>query len=258
MRRHRTVLLLSMIAAAAGCGLPLRKSMTTVRHEWPASGINKVQIVGMNGQIHAAVGPVERISMVAHVTVRGRDPEGEIARGVLDMDVQNGTLVIQEKHHQKGRPIIIVPFLTRGDTSVSYELTVPASMNLSLENVNGSMTVDGVGGKTDLESVNGTIEARKSAGELNARTVNGEVEATFQKDFRGAKLETVNGAIAISLPADASFNCDVSQVNGSFKSNFPLTVGGAAGGGEGSFNGGSYPLELSTVNGSVRVTKKDS
>src|SRR6202142_2215902 len=106
MRRLLTVLLLSMAALAGGCGLPLRKSMTTVRREWPVTGISKVQIVGMNGQIRATVGPADRISVVAHVTVRGRDPEGEIARGVLNMDVENGTLVIQEKHH-RGHTIII-------------------------------------------------------------------------------------------------------------------------------------------------------
>jgi hypothetical protein len=257
MTRSRTLLLTATLALA-GCMLPMHKTETTIRHEWPASGISRVRLEGMNGRMVCHGGPVDHIGMVARVVIRGSDPRGEVARKLIDMHLDNGTLVIAEKQKRGRRGMMFIPFFFRhSDATVDYELTVPASIDLTMVNVNGSMHIDGVAGREDLQSVNGSIRVSKPSGELTARTVNGAVHADFESDFRGARLKTVNGTIAVSLPADSSFNCDVSQVNGSFKSNFPLSVGEGSSSVEGTFNGGTYPLELSTVNGSVSVQKRD-
>lgn len=251
---RRTAFLLGplLILSLLGCDSGTRRTIT-MEKEWPSAGIRNVEVRATNGRIHVTGADSGRITMSAQIKVRSRratDPSS-----VVSMALENGTLRIVEKH-SKDRNFFIVPFLSRGHASVNYELTVPTAIDLTLRNVNGGMKVSGVGGKIDLNSVNGRIDITTPSADLNARTVNGRVSADFENEFRGAHVKTVNGSIDIGLPQEASFNMEISQVNGSFRSNIPLSV--STGGGEiaASVNGGSFPLALSTVNGSVHVDQK--
>lgn len=227
---------------------------TVVEREWPASEVTLIDLDGISGKIEVRAGDPGKISMRARVRVRGRHTD-EKAADIVITKLDSGTLHISQKHKKRKRAIFIFPF-SSSDASVSYELTVPPVMDLALTTVNGSIHLNGVGGKITLRSVNGSIEAHTTGGQVEARTVNGGVKVTFDRDFRGARVKTVNGSIRVSLPADSSFRSDVSLVNGSFKANVPLETHGRRSA-EGDVNGGEFPLEISTVNGSVNVVRRD-
>lgn len=228
----------------------------TVNRTWPATSITEVDLRGTNGKVIVTATDAADVTLVASVRTR-RAKDSAAAETLVKSEVEDGTLYISEKRKSR-RTVIILPFLTGGESAISYTLTVPKRMDLSLTNVNGTIDVKGVEGKFALRSVNGSIKVDMPAGELTARTVNGRVQAKFEREFRGAAIKTVNGAIAVSLPKESSFDCDISQVNGSFKSNVPLSSHGrrteGAVGPE--VQGGRYPLELTTVNGSVSVNQE--
>jgi DUF4097 and DUF4098 domain-containing protein YvlB len=67
----------------------------------------------------------------------------------------------------------------------------------------------------------------------------------------------VNGGITIDLPANVSTDVRASTVNGGIVTDFPLTVIGRLGPRRlnGTIGSGGRRLELSTVNGTIRLRK---
>lgn len=242
-----------LVLTVLGCHAEGHRHTLTIQREWPAAEVQRVELQGTNGRIHVVGADNGKVVLNAQIKVRGRREEDPAK--VVTISVENGTLRIIEKH-SGDRNFFMVPFLSRDYASVNYDLTVPASVDLALRNVNGGMKIAGCGGKMDLNSVNGGIDVRTPAGDVNARTVNGRISADFEREFRGAHVKTVNGSIDIGLPQAASFNLEISQVNGSFRSNIPLPVNAGGRDIAATVNGGNFPLELSTVNGSVHIDQK--
>ena len=111
-------------------------------------------------------------------------------------------------------------------------------------------------GESELTVVNGSIDVETSGtNEVSAKTVNGTVRAQFLNSFQGASLKTVNGAVRAVLPVNASFTCDLSQVNGDFEASFPVSIHSNPGSRRvsGEVNGGRYELRIVTVNGDIEL-----
>jgi DUF4097 and DUF4098 domain-containing protein YvlB len=87
--------------------------------------------------------------------------------------------------------------------------------------------------------------------------VNGRVRAKFVREFNGARFKTVNGSVKATLPQNASFNVNLSQVNGDFEASFPLSINSHPGSRRvsGEVNGGQHPLKITTVNGDVELAR---
>jgi DUF4097 and DUF4098 domain-containing protein YvlB len=79
-------------------------------------------------------------------------------------------------------------------------------------------------GDLRLTTVNGAVEATGVRRSLAAESVNGNVTATVVAVSREAEyeLETVNGAVRLTLPKDARFDVTASTMHGSIASTFAL------------------------------------
>ena len=145
--------------------------------------------------------------------------------------------------------------------AVSFSLTVPATAVLEKINVvNASVEIAGVRGSVNAESVNGRIRAHDLGGDVRLGTVNGEIDASSSVVAAGQKLSfhTVNGSIAVALPADAGVEFHSSVVNGSIDCDFPLGIQGRISGKRvaGKIGDGRASLEIESVNGSIRVRQR--
>lgn len=116
-----------------------------------------------------------------------------------------------------------------------FDVTVPPGVSVEFTTVNGDVRARNLDGDLELRTVNGTIEARGVRGSLHGETVNGNVVADASAVARGAalELETVNGAVTLTLPKDARFDFSASTLHGSIASTFalpprPLDDGGEA------------------------------
>lgn len=144
------------------------------------------------------------------------------------------------------------------DARVDFVVQVPADRRTEAETVNGDITAHGVRGTLRLESVQGDIDVAGPS-TLEAETVNGKVSAALEGEGP-SHLSAVNGGVEVILPARGGARLQASTVSGSIDSDVPLDRPGGgrfAVGDTGSavVGDGRMSLELSTVNGPIRIRK---
>jgi hypothetical protein len=143
---------------------------------------------------------------------------------------------------------------------VSYELSVPGQMNLSLKTVNGGLNVRGVEGRIDVTTTNGGVKLANVNGDVRGRTTNGGVDiqlegAMWQGD--GLDVQTSNGGVRISVPEHYSARLEASTVNGGLNSDFPVVMQGRRPREiEATLGSGGAPIRVRTSNGGVKITKR--
>lgn len=227
------------LTLSTGCHVGSRRHDVEVRKSWPAAGIETLKVIGTNGRVDViADATTTEITMVAQCRVPKSKEKGE----PIKVEVDGKTLAISETERKNRK------FLFGDETKIDYEFRVPEGIRLRIDNVNGRIEVDGVNAKMELTTVNGPIEVSTPSGELVARTVNGSVRADFLERFPGARLKTVNGSVKVRVPRDCKVNPEIHQVNGSFRSDIPVTINSTGAIDEES-------LEVTTVNGSVTLSE---
>lgn len=143
---------------------------------------------------------------------------------------------------------------------VSYELSVPMQMNLSLKSTNGGVSVRGVEGRIEFTTTNGGVKLANVNGDVRGRTTNGGVDieldgATWQGE--GLDVQTSNGGVRISVPEHYSARLEASTNNGGLNSDFPVMMQGRRPREiEATLGGGGAPIRVRTSNGGVRITKR--
>ena len=108
-----------------------------------------------------------------------------------------------------------------------YDVTIPPGVEAILGTVNGDVRVRDLDGDLRLRTVNGRVEATGVRRSLDAKSVNGDVVGSAVAAPAGAayELETVNGAVRLTLPKDARFALSASTMHGSIASTFALPRG---------------------------------
>jgi DUF4097 and DUF4098 domain-containing protein YvlB len=145
------------------------------------------------------------------------------------------------------------------EVEMRYVVHVPAGARLVVDDVNGSVTVTGADADSKINTVNGDIRF-DGIGASTLETVNGRVIGAFTgAAWDGTmSVETVNGSVDLTFPADLSAEVSGEMVNGSVTSAFPITI--EKGWGPKSFNGrigaGGRKLTIETVNGTISLKKR--
>ena len=145
------------------------------------------------------------------------------------------------------------------DVQVRFVVRVPAGVRFAARTVNGGIEARRLEADTEAQTVNGSIKVETS-GRAEAQTVNGSIEASMGRaDWSGKnEFRTVNGGIHLDLPADLSTEVSAKTVNGDIDTDFPLTVKGrfSRRSLSGTIGGGGRELELETVNGGIRLSRR--
>jgi hypothetical protein len=163
-------------------------------------------------------------------------------------------------------------------SSVKITVQVPRNVKVGAHSVNGGVSVRDVGTEVRANTVNGGVTVRYATGPVRATTVNGGVNVNTSNgpvtaetvngnvDARMASLQgdddmsfkTVNGSVAIYVPArfDADFRFD--SVHGGIDSDFPMTLSGRWGPrhASGKIGNGGRDLRASTINGSIELRRQ--
>lgn len=145
--------------------------------------------------------------------------------------------------------------------SVSYEVSVPVAQSLSLDTINGGISIQNVHAQADFHTRNGGIVLTDVAGAFKGRTQNGGVHVSLQGqrwDGEGLDVETQNGGIRLVVPEGYAARVETSTVNGAVHTDLPITVVGSMDRRHltGDINSGGTLLRLTTKNGGVSITKK--
>jgi len=144
------------------------------------------------------------------------------------------------------------------DVTVDFEVQVPAGIEFNGQTVNGQMSAEGLKGDVRASSVNGSVRV-STTGLAEASTVNGSVYAEMGRSDWTNDLEfsTVNGGITLVIPGKLDTEVRASTVNGDIETDWPLTISGRFNNRRlrGTIGAGGRGLNLSTVNGEIRLKK---
>lgn len=253
--RSHYLLLLSLVVSI-GCSVTERRDETITR-QWPAAQIKAIDLNEVDGSVTVQAEATETISLIAHVRAGAevKEKPSEENKGYFQTTMAGQTLSISRKGSRRKQ----WSFFGLNDgrkLQIDYTLRVPPSVALELTTVNGRIATRGMDAASRLVTVNGTIETESTGNNaLVARSVNGSVRARFLENFQGANVKTVNGAVEATLPQNASFSVDLSQVNGDFEASFPLSIHSNPGSRRvsGEVNGGHHELTIVTVNGDIEL-----
>ncbi|MBZ5636326.1 MAG: hypothetical protein LAO55_24630 [Acidobacteriia bacterium] len=146
--------------------------------------------------------------------------------------------------------------------SVSYEIFVPQSTDLSMTSFNGGINLSDVRGRIEFKASNGGVRLTRVAGDVTGKTLNGGIQVELTgRTWEGGKLEasTTNGGVTLAMPENYSAHIQTETVNGAIDTDFPVsvTVQGRIRPQNLDFNVGSGgPLiHVSTTNGGVKLRK---
>jgi len=140
---------------------------------------------------------------------------------------------------------------------VNYQVRLPRDVSVRLRVSNGNTTVRGVAGGVTLNTTNGTLVAEGIGGGVQARAVNGKVSISLADvDENLVDVRSTNGSLDLGLPEDAAITLLATTTNGQVDvTSLELELIGDQSPRRvrGTMNGGGTPVEVSTVNGGVRV-----
>jgi hypothetical protein len=114
------------------------------------------------------------------------------------------------------RPTYVVTF--------DFVIQVPRGTRLRLCTVNGrEVLVTGTRGDFEIDNVNGRITMENVGGSGSARTVNGAIAALFTERPRGASaFKTINGDVVVAFPADLGADLRMKTFHGGLFTDFDV------------------------------------
>ncbi len=142
----------------------------------------------------------------------------------------------------------------QNDTSVEWEVRIPAGVEFHARNVNGDVTAEGLTGDVRVSTVNGDVDV-ETTGAAQAQTVNGDVYAAFDRLTDDVEFETVNGSVVLDVSNDLDADLDAGWLNGSLDTDLPIRMQGRMerGSAQGTIGDGGPRLRVRTVNGSIEI-----
>jgi len=149
---------------------------------------------------------------------------------------------------------------------------------ISLQSVEGSVKLTGATGTVDANSVNDDVSIRDVTGDVAAETVNGDItlsglrggnasattvngDVSFDGEVRKGgtySLTSHEGDVDFSLPSNVGATVRVNTFNGSFESDYAVTLQGHTGRSQRltfSLGGGGASIALESFNGDIRLLK---
>jgi hypothetical protein len=224
---------------------------TWTRTDTLAGGDATVEIANVSGKIDVEAVDGNVLDVKAVVSARGateEEAQQAVAKVEISEEASPARVRLQAKYPRE---------LGRRGVEVTYTIRAPRSARISLENVNGHVSVGGAFASVKAETTNGSVRGERLGNSVVATTMNGEIKmqmASMGGD--GVTLETTNGSIDLKLPGDAKATVSARCVNGGIAvTDLPFEKSGEGSRRklDGTINGGGPAVKLETVNGHIRV-----
>jgi Flp pilus assembly protein TadG len=142
------------------------------------------------------------------------------------------------------------------DVQVNFTVRVPQRVSFVGKTINGSITATSLTGNVNTQTINGSIKISTS-GYAEAKTINGDINVRLGDSNWPSALnfQTINGGINLEMPSGVSTTVDAETLNGSFSSDFPLTLTTLTSRKhvKGVIGPGGRDLVLRTLNGSINL-----
>lgn len=256
MKKHLLVSLCALILVVT-CGTEKEYDYELERTEtrtWPASGINQINAVTINGAISVAATLDTLITAEITRACRGEDSldaEDHIDEVVVTDNIAGGQLNLEAD-------------MPDDDSARSYradfDLTAPAAIFVDLATVNGAVVIQNMTGGAKIRITNGAVTTENLRGGIDAATVNGAMSCDMEElaANESALLATTNGEVVLLVPSDVVADFDAATTNGevfvtgfgsvTYTTNQTSHKAGTIGSG-----GGSATIDITVVNGNITI-----
>ena len=154
-----------------------------------------------------------RIQIQADTEAEAREIAGRIT-----IDTTGATLKANGPRNSNGR-----------SWSASFVLSAPRQTDVTVEAVNGPISLSGLSGDIRADTTNGPMSLKELGGHVRARTTNGPLSIVLTGpawNGEGLDAETHNGPVTITVPEGYSAQLEASTVNGPLRSDIPITLQG--------------------------------
>jgi DUF4097 and DUF4098 domain-containing protein YvlB len=214
-----------------------------------------------NGHINIRSWDQPRIQVHAVKTVESRDSDlAKKAMAALKIDPKVSADAVRiDTIYPRQNGSGFFDWLAGSNVSMNvvYDVNVPRSMNLTVDDTNGAIEITDVHGSHRVSTTNGHIELARCGGDVDAETTNGGIKAELNEVTPGKsiRLETTNGRITVSVPKSIAVRVDASTTNGSVNTDLPVTTTEMRHHSlRGTINGGgNAEMRLRTTNGSINI-----
>ena len=237
---------LFLLLVLAALATPSYAQSEVFQKTYPLRAGGTFALSNVNGSVQ--VDGWDRDEVQIHAVKSARRDLNDLGRVSIEVEANANSVVVRTRYPQDESL----------DVSVDYRVRVPRRIVLNrVGTMNGAVRVTGVEGEGELRSVNGDVDLFDGAGRFSARTTNGSVRLEFHQLASEGVLsaETVNGSVILALPADANADLDLRSLNGSFRSELPVTMQSVVSSRElrGRLGQGGVNIRVRTVNGGIRV-----
>ncbi len=244
------------VAGGAGCHMQNGALEATASDQWTRSydlsAGGDVQIVGGNGTVSVERGAGAKVEVTAERIARAAaesTAKDVLPRIKIREDITADRIVLQTE----GLGGIVFGV----NVTVNYKVVVPAGTKVRVRNANGAVTLSNLDAQATVSTENGAITGKGLGRGVEFRTTNGNVTAdvaNFDRDT--VELRTVNGNIELTVPKDINANVIANVTNGGVDvSELAWEPSGEQTRRRvrGRLNAGGAPVDVTTVNGRVRI-----
>lgn len=143
---------------------------------------------------------------------------------------------------------------------VNYQIQMPATASLEIEDHKSDMTVAGLAGELTIETHKGTAKVTSQSGPVRVDTHKGTIDVDFASIAKASRFETHKGTITLRIPAATRFDVEalLDDDSADFNSDFAMVIERT--GGEASVkahvNGGGPIVRVETHKGTIRLVRK--
>jgi hypothetical protein len=225
-------------------GMPFRASVDETR---PLAANGEFTLENTNGSVRVAAWDEARVRVEA---TKRASSERALEELKVEIEAQADRVAVRTRYPR--------PHWLGNAGSVEYRVSVPRGARVRVDNVNGRVELDGVGGSAHASTVNGSVHVTGAGSQVEASAVNGSVEVDVARvDPAGrSEISTTNGSVRLTLPRDASADVEAHTVNGSVECDFDLADARQSRRKiEGRIGSGGARFELGTVNGSAHIDR---
>lgn len=142
---------------------------------------------------------------------------------------------------------------------VEFEIHVPRATDIKdIKVVNGHILIADITGDVAASSVNGEVVGDRLGAEVHLSTVNGNVSLKSVMGHESIELSSVNGSVDISLPRKVNAKLSASTIHGDVHGELAHGVTHAGNSMDAVLGTGGMRIELSTVNGDIRIRRDGS
>ncbi|HSR53111.1 MAG TPA: DUF4097 family beta strand repeat-containing protein [Acidobacteriota bacterium] len=247
-----------------------------------ASG-QRLSVDTYKGTIHISSWERQEIEVIASVEAPS-DVDADYARDIVDateVRIRQTSSGVSVKSDYDDVPSRRSGWLWGGSKTlpyVHYQIRVPRSLDLKVDDYKSDIEVYGVEGRIDLETYKGRIESRDLAGDLRIDTYKGRVDLDAVRGgidietYKGtvmaqvdsldadSRLETYKGNITLVLPSEQGLELDADlSKRADLRSDFALTQRtrySSRGDVRGSINGGGPRLRISSYKGDISLRQR--